>query len=76
MPITQKNLHSLILESFPKATVEIIDLAGDNNHYSVKIIDESFADKSKIEQHRMVNKALKSCLGDVLHAMQLTTSAE
>ena len=75
MPITQNDLRSLITKSFPEATVEIVDLMGDDNHYSVKIIDKSFTGKSRIEQHKMVNQALKGYLGDILHAMQLTTSA-
>jgi len=75
MPISQTKLHSLIFESFPEATIEIIDLMGDDNHYSVKIIDQSFAGKNRIEQHKMVNEALKGYLGDALHAMQLKTSA-
>jgi stress-induced morphogen len=76
MPISQQNLHSLISKSFPEAKIEIIDLMGDDNHYSVKIIDKSFAGKSRVEQHKMVNQALKGYLGDILHAMQLTTSAQ
>jgi stress-induced morphogen len=73
MPISQSDLHSLIKKSFPEARVEIVDLAGDNNHYSVTIIDKSFAGKSRVAQHKMVNEALKGYLGDILHAMQLKT---
>ncbi|MFT6077471.1 MAG: stress-induced morphogen [Myxococcota bacterium] len=75
MAIAQNDLHALIKESFPNADIQIVDLAGDDDHYSVKIIDASFAGKSRIQQHKMVNIALKGCLGDVLHAMQLKTSA-
>lgn len=75
MPIAQKDLYSLIKKSFPQATIEIVDLMGDDNHYSVKIIDKSFSNKSRVEQHKMVNEALKGYLGDILHAMQLKTSS-
>jgi stress-induced morphogen len=75
MPISQKNLHSLIAKTFPKAKIEITDLMGDDNHYSVTIIDQSFVGKTRVEQHKMVNESLKGCLGDVLHAMQLKTAA-
>jgi stress-induced morphogen len=75
MAISKNDLHDLIIKSFPNAQIEIIDLAGDDNHYSVKIIDQSFAGKSRIAQHKMVNEALKGYLGDILHAMQLKTSA-
>ncbi len=76
MPISQDQLYNLIFKSFPEAKIEIVDLVGDNNHYSVKITDKIFAGKSKIEQHKMVNKALAGYLGDILHAMQLKTASE
>lgn len=75
MPIAQEDLRSIITKSFPDAKIEIVDLAGDNDHYSVTITDKSFAGKSRIEQHKMVNKALSGYLGDILHAMQLKTLA-
>jgi stress-induced morphogen len=75
MTISQSDLYDLIIKSFPGAQIEIIDLVGDDNHYSVKIVDQSFAGKSRVAQHKMVNEALKGYLGDILHAMQLKTSA-
>lgn len=75
MAITQKELEKILQENFPEAQIEIIDLARDDNHYSVTIIDKIFAGKTRIEQHKMVNNALKEILGDVLHAMQLRTAA-
>ena len=74
MPIPKDKLQEILSGSFPDAEIEIIDLVGDNNHYSVTIIDEIFAGKNRIEQHRIVNNSLKGCLGDELHAMQLKTS--
>lgn len=76
MPIAENELRALISKTFPAAKIEITDLVGDNNHYSVKITDKIFAGKSKIDQHKMVNKALEGYLGDILHAMQLKTSSE
>lgn len=75
MPIAQEKLNALLQKKFPEAQIEITDLAGDNDHYSVKIIDKIFAGKTRIEQHKLVNNALKEILGDTLHAMQLKTSA-
>lgn len=75
MPIAKENLEQLLRENFPNAKIEVTALVDDNNHYSVKIVDEIFAGKTRVEQHKMVNNALKEILGDVLHAMQLKTSA-
>jgi stress-induced morphogen len=74
MPIKQSELQKILTQNFPEAKIEIIDLAGDDNHYSVIIADKIFTGKNRIEQHRLVNKALNSYLDSgVLHAMQLKT---
>jgi stress-induced morphogen len=75
MPIAKKDLEKLLIENFPNAQIEVVALVDDDNHYSVKIIDKIFTGKTRVEQHKMVNVALKEILGDVLHAMQLKTSA-
>jgi stress-induced morphogen len=75
MPIAKKELEKILTENFPSAQIEVIALVADDNHYSVKITDKIFTGKTRIEQHKMVNVALKEILGDVLHAMQLKTSA-
>ncbi len=74
MAIKQQNLEEILRNNFPKAQIKIIDLAGDDNHYKVEIQDEIFAGKSRIEQHKIVNNALKEQLKGDLHAMQLKTS--
>jgi stress-induced morphogen len=74
MPIAKKKLEEILVENFPQAQIEVIALVDDDNHYSVKIIDKIFAGKTRVEQHKLVNNALKEILGDVLHAMQLKTS--
>ena len=74
MAMNLKELETLIKEAFPDATVEIQDLAGDENHYSATIKSKNFNGKSKIEQHKMVYKALKGKMGNELHALALNTS--
>ena len=73
MPLTKNEISTMIMSAFPDATLEIKDLAGDNNHYSAKIISKTFNGKSKIEQHKMVYKALEGKMGNELHALALTT---
>ena len=73
MPLTKNEISKMILSAFPDATLEIKDLAGDNNHYSAKITSKTFKGKSKIEQHKMVYKALKGKMGNQLHALALNT---
>ena len=68
-----KELESLIKEAIPDAEVVIEDLAGDENHYSATIKSKVFAGKSKIDQHKLVYKALKGKMGNELHALALNT---
>ncbi|RDD34532.1 putative transcriptional regulator, BolA superfamily [Wolbachia endosymbiont of Cylisticus convexus] len=72
MTITIHELEKIIKQSFPDADIKIKDLAGDDDHYHLKITSKCFSGKTKIEQHRMVYKALE---GQSIHALQLETSA-
>ena len=54
MAMDLKEIEKYIKEAMPDAVIDIQDLAGDGNHYSVTITSSQFAGKSKIEQHKMV----------------------
>tara|TARA_Y100001970_G_scaffold61123_1_gene78028 strand:+ start:23502 stop:23738 length:237 start_codon:yes stop_codon:yes gene_type:complete len=73
MPLTKNEISTMIMNAFPDAVLELKDTAGDNNHFSAKIISKNFNGKSKVEQHKMVYKALKGKMGNELHALALTT---
>jgi BolA protein len=42
---------------------------GGETHFRVTLVAESFAGKSRIERHRMVNQALAEELADRVHAL-------
>ena len=73
MSLKIDEIKSLIKESMPDAEIIIKDLAGDENHYSATIKSKIFSGKSKIEQHKLVYKALKGKMGNELHALALNT---
>ena len=73
MPLTKNEISTMIMNAFPDAALELKDTVGDNNHYSAKIISKTFNGMSKVEQHKMVYKALKGKMGNELHAVALTT---
>ena len=73
MAMDLKEIEKLIKEAMPDATIEIQDLAGDNNHYSATVTSKQFSGKSKIEQHKMVYNALQGKMGNELHALALNT---
>ena len=73
MAMDLKEIETLIKEALPDAMVEIQDLAGDGNHYSATVTSSQFSGKSKIEQHKLVYKALNGKMGNELHALALNT---
>ena len=73
MSLKLEEIKSLIKEAMPDAEITIKDLAGDENHYSATIKSKVFSGKNKIEQHKMVYKALKGKMGNELHALEIKT---
>jgi len=73
MPLKKEEIENLIKEAMPDAEITIEDLAGDENHYSATIRSKVFNGISKIEQHKLVYKALKGKMGNELHALALNT---
>jgi stress-induced morphogen len=74
MPMAADEIERLIRGGIPDAHVEITDLAGDGDHYSARVVAESFRGLSRVQQQRRVYEALGGRMGGVLHALQLTTA--
>ena len=74
MSMEQSEIERLIKASLPDAEIEIIDLAGDNNHFSAHVTSSTFEGKSRIQQHKMVYDSLGDKMGGILHALALKTS--
>lgn len=75
MPMSAKEIESLIREKLPDAEVTIQDLAGDGDHYAAQVVSEAFRGKTRVQQHQMVYDALRGNMGGALHALALQTSA-
>jgi len=73
MSIKLDEIKSLIKDAMPDAEITIQDLAGDENHYSATIKSKIFNGKNKIDQHKIVYKALKGKMGNELHALSINT---
>lgn len=74
MPMEASEIERMIQEAIPDAKIEIRDLAGDGDHYAAHVVSATFAGKSRVQQHKMVYDALGGRMGDVLHALALTTA--
>ena len=73
MPMPADDIIALIRSGLPDATVELEDLAGDNDHWKAVVTSESFRGKLRVAQHQMVYAALGSKMGNELHALALET---
>ena len=73
MSMKLSELQTLVQNALPDAIIEIKDLAGDDNHYSISIKSELFRNKTKLEQHQLVYSALQEKMGTKLHALQIKT---
>ena len=76
MPMSATEIESKIREKFPDAEIELTDLAGDNDHWQARVASAAFKGKSKVQQHQMVYAAFGGEMGNVLHALALTTVAK
>jgi stress-induced morphogen len=73
MAIDEKTLREALEKDFPGSIIKIEDMVGDQDHYSLEISSHLFAGKSLVSQHKMVNEALRFCLGNQLHALKIKT---
>ena len=63
MGMTRDELFEILNNGFSESVIEIQDLAGDNDHYAVKIISNEFKGLNKIKQHKLVYDVLGKKMG-------------
>jgi stress-induced morphogen len=72
--ITPEEIKSTLEKALPGSTIEMQDLTGGGDHWQLVIVSPAFEGKGLIEQHRMVNDALKEEMADQrIHALALKT---
>jgi acid stress-induced BolA-like protein IbaG/YrbA len=72
--ITPDEIKTTLANALPVSLVETQDLTGGGDHWQVILVSSAFEGKGLIEQHRMVNDALKEALADQrIHALSLKT---
>ncbi|WP_370033156.1 BolA family protein [Qipengyuania mesophila] len=82
----QQEMERLLTEAFAPTRLEVINdsashagHSGDDgsgeSHFTVVIEALAFADKSRLERQRMVNKALGNIPGERVHALAIQASA-
>lgn len=72
MPMSAEDITSKVRTAIPDAVVELVDLAGDNDHWQITVTSAAFQGKPRVAQHRMVMEAIDG-MGTTLHALSVTT---
>lgn len=73
MPMSVQELEARLRRAFADAEIVIDDLAGDGDHYKVRIVSAAFAGSPRVRQHKLVYDALGGAMGGELHALALET---
>ena len=73
--VKPEEVISSIKRSLPDARVSVEDLNGGGDHLQVNVVSESFTGLSRIEQHKLIYRALQKELEtEAIHALALNTS--
>lgn len=71
--LSTEQVKQLIEAGIPDSVALVSDLTGTSDHFDVTVTSPEFAGKSRIEQHKMVHKALGEHLTTTIHAVQIKT---
>ena len=73
-PLSTAAVERLIQDALPDARVAVRDLTGTSDHFAIEVESAAFAGKTRIEQHKIVHRALGEHLTAAIHAVQIRTS--
>jgi stress-induced morphogen len=75
MTISLDEVRLMIEASLPGAKVDVVDETGTQDHLRATVTARQFEGLSRIEQHRLVKKAVQTRFDDgSIHALSIKTS--
>lgn len=82
---TASRIEQILRERFRPQHLDLVDesarhvghpgASSGGGHYRVTLVSEAFEGRSRLEQHRAVNDALRDLFGVEIHALALETAA-
>ncbi len=72
--LTTNDVKQLVEQGIPGAAVEVADLTGTSDHFSVRVEADAFRGLSLIDQHKLVHASLGEHLTTTIHAVDIKTS--
>lgn len=71
---SEAHVRDRILAALPGAQVEVVDYTGGGDHFRAVVVSDAFVGLGRVEQHKLVYRALDGDMGDhSIHALALTT---
>ena len=68
-----EHIKERIEAAIPGAHAEVEDYTGTGDHFRATVTAAAFADRSRIEQHRLVYEVFEDEIGGAIHALSLKT---
>ena len=70
--INEETLRSFIRRAIPDASVTVTDRTGTMDHFSIRVISDTFKGKNLLDRHRLVYEALAEPMKDGrIHALEI-----
>ncbi len=66
-------IKTRIEAALPGASADVVDTAGDSNHFRAVVTAPQFEGLSRIDQHKLVNEVFRGELGGSIHALSIKT---
>jgi len=68
-----EDIRRRIETSIPGASAAVEDYTGGGDHFRATVTAAAFADRSRVEQHRLVYDIFDAEIGGPIHALSLKT---
>jgi stress-induced morphogen len=71
--LTAEDIENRVKESLNVHSIRASDMTGGGDHWQLMVVSGDFADKTLVEQHQLVYKALGAWMHKEIHALALNT---
>lgn len=73
-------VQRLVRDTLEDAEIEVYteehdDERSEGAHFQIAVVSSEFSDKSRVERHRLVQKALRPHIGEEIHAVEIRARA-
>jgi len=72
--VAPEEVKEMVEQAFPNGKVTVTDMTGGSDHFEIVVVASDFSGKMLVEQHQMVQKAVKAALDNGrIHAIAIKT---